>query len=814
MKSIIIAGILLLSHNYYSGTTALKASVESSESVPSKSPRPAKVLNVAIDRGAAPMEFVYEGRPKGFNVDLIRACAELSGYELKFHFLPWSDVLKAVKTGGIDIMFALDTPERRKEFIFSKPILEITWRIFVNKETYGVSSLEDLHDHTVAVVKGFASHIYLLEKEAPCHIVATESVAEALKLLESGEVYAFFGQYHLARYYLLERGYENIKVIGDVIDVKPFSMAMGPDKIRILDEVNRSLDTLHSSGEYRRIYEKWYGGGSEGGFAVIKKIVPALLGLITAVLLLGLWTYLLRRKVRQKTRELSENLAGFQKFTERAPFPVVIVSPAGKFEYVNPEYSEIFGYTLLEIPDTETWFNTVYPDSGYRESVKQEWINHITNSIDIKNEPMIFYPVNRSGVKLNVAFRLINLDDGRAITIMEDIGDRIELEAARLRKQQIESISLLAGGLAHDFNNILMNLMGYINLIQMEESLSETGRENLARMESSIERAAAITGRIMTFAKGGHPLKKIQRVEPLITEAVNFVLHGSSCAAETFFAPDVPPLAIDPVQIYQSFSNLFINACQAMPEGGAITIRTSVKEITKSGNESSEGLQLESGNYLTVDIYDTGRGIDYEDQKKIFMPYFTTRENGTGLGLTTAYSIIQRHGGTLTFSSEPGRGTLFTVYLPIGDHKAEEAEIEAELDDVRYSMEAIVMDDEESILFILKKMLQRMGFTVTAVTDGDMLVDEYIRAYNEGRRYGLVITDLTIPGRTGGIEAMRRLREFDKDVCAVVSSGYSNEHAALSTSEHGFRAILQKPYTFSVLRRTIHSILDRGKQLS
>jgi PAS domain S-box-containing protein len=765
-------------------------------------------IRVGIDRNAAPMEFEENGQAKGFNVDIMDAVADEAGFEVQFIFMDWVVVMESVKNGSLDVMFALDTPERHADYAFSRPILNITWRIFVQQETYGVSDLEDLEGRTVSVVEGFASHTFLLESGLDVHIVTAKSVPDALLLLERGDVFAFFGQYHLARYYIQQNRYQNIKVIGDVIDVKPFSIVVAKGNTALLEKINAALTVLFENGAYDKIYEKWYGASQFPTAFFIRVILPIILGLGGGILLLSLWTMSLRKKVREKTSAISKNLSTFQNFIEKTPFPVVIVAPDGKFEYVNPIFSKILGYSLKEIPDTITWFNTIYPDESYRNEVIQRWKYHTGQKIDVNDQPQIYRVSTRKGQELDMAFRLLNIEGGRVIVLIEDITLQQKIENQRLRQQQIESISLLAGGIAHDFNNILMTLLGYVNLMQMDSVDGSDQKEMLDKMEKSIQRATGITNQLLTFSKGGAPLKKTQSIEPIIRESTDFALHGSKCIAEIKITPYLPPIEIDAGQIHQSINNLLINASQAMPNGGKIKIEVDRLEIADTPTlDLSAGLL--PGEYLRISISDSGPGIPYKDQSKIFTPYFTTKQTGSGLGLTTVYSIVKKHGGHIEFVSINGKGTTFTIYLPYSASMLENDEVSLILPLKSYFKNVIVMDDEPTNLEILQKMLGKLGFSVNTVSNGEDLIKEYNKGLEINKKFDLVITDLTIPGGLGGKDAVAQLKALDPDCSVIVISGFADDPVISNYLEYGFQGVLKKPFTFSDLQRLLVSILPK-----
>ena len=769
----------------------------------SADPRP---LRIGIDRSAAPMEFERDGAPAGFNVDMIRAMARRAGIEVEFQFLEWTNVLESIKSEKLDIMFAMKTPEREKTYRFGRPFLDISVRIFVSEDVFGISGLADLEGRSVAVIRGFACHDALLESGLSYRIVPVEDVPQALDLLANGDVFAFVGQYHLAKYALQQKA-RPVKIIGDAVQTTPFCLASHAGAAPLINRLDKALASMQQDGEYARIYERWYGSASLDQGSWSQNALLTLGIFLSVVALLVAWSLTLRQQIRHRTRELYTNLEKFRKFTDRAPFPVAIVN-GEQIEYLNPQFSKTFGYSLDDIPDCNTWFTTVYPDSHYRSSVMTEWSKYVSEKIDIHENPKVFDLVTRSGQKVTAEFRMLHLDDGRIIMIIEDVTLQRRLEEERLRQQQIESISLLAGGIAHDFNNILMHLIGHINLMQMGDGLTPDQEESLTAMERSILRARGITGQLLTFSRGGAPVKKIQSIAPLIRESVDFVLHGSNCTADIAIQPDLPELDIDGGQISQTINNLVINAAQAMPQGGIIHLKAHALSRSEAAITREDA---QAGLWVCLEIRDHGPGIPSEAQSHIFTPYFTSKEHGRGRGLTTAWSIVNKHGGELRFSSSPGQGTTFSILLPVPPgQKRDQQAANMPPTHARFRGSVIIMDDEQPIITILSRMLERLGLKVTATTNGADLIREFMRARDAGSPYDLVITDLTVPGGMGGRDAIAILRKAAPGVRAIVSSGFSSDPVLADCTAWGFAAALLKPYTYAQLEQILSAVLPES----
>jgi CheY-like chemotaxis protein/two-component sensor histidine kinase len=308
---------------------------------------------------------------------------------------------------------------------------------------------------------------------------------------------------------------------------------------------------------------------------------------------------------------------------------------------------------------------------------------------------------------------------------------------------------------------------------------------------------------LLTFAKGGDPVRRAVRMPELVREAAEFALHGSKVRCEFEIAPDLWAANVDQGQIGQVVQNLVINAVQAMPEGG--TIKAAMRN--QQADTETPPLLTQGSHYLKLSISDSGMGIRAEHLPRIFDPYFTTKQSGSGLGLATVYSIIRKHQGHVEVESELGKGTTFHIWLPaVPDAKPAPAETENQL--VKMSGRVLFMDDELTICTVAKTLLTRLGFEVTTAPDGAEAVKLFSEARASGAPYRLVIMDLTVPGGMGGSEAMQELLKLDPDVRAIVSSGYSSDPVLSNYRAHGFRGMVPKPYKITDLARAIRTVLE------
>jgi PAS domain S-box-containing protein len=391
-----------------------------------------------------------------------------------------------------------------------------------------------------------------------------------------------------------------------------------------------------------------------------------------------------------------------------------------------------------------------------------------------------------------------------AVVVLRDVTHRSRLEADLLRASKMESIGVLAGGIAHDFNNLLSIVMGNISLALLDERAKAAASKWLREAERATLRAKDLTQQLLTFAKGGDPVRSAVLLADVVREAAQFSLHGSPVSCEFNIAPDLLPADADKGQIAQVVQNLVINAVQAMPGGGEIHLSLA-NETLAAGQVAT----LPAGPYLRLEISDSGRGIAPDHLARIFEPFFTTKEYGTGLGLATVYSVIQKHRGYITVESVVDQGTTFRIWLPAARvEPPTPAPTLSPFEPIKGRV--LFMDDEEPIRMMTQALLERLGLKVTVTCEGDEAVREYATARSAGEPYDIVIFDLTVPGAMGGADAMREILKIDPAARGIVSSGYSSDPVMANFRAHGFRGSVPKPYRIADIARTIREVMTGG----
>lgn len=489
----------------------------------------------------------------------------------------------------------------------------------------------------------------------------------------------------------------------------------------------------------------------------------------------------LEEAVRERTAALRESEEQFRTLCDFAPIGIFRSNLAGDALYLNPHWAKLTGRTVQE-GLAQGWLNSIHPDD--RQLLHETWAATLQSGQTYSLEHR---QVTREGncIWVHALASPIKDTDGTTIGYVGSVEDITERRLARLehlKNQKLESLGILAGGIAHDFNNILTAMLGNISLAQLQLDRPELALKRLQDAEKAAGRAGDLTKQLLTFAKGGQPVKEIVALPGLLRESAQFALHGSKVKCDFVIADDLRCVEADQGQLSQVIHNLVLNAVQAMPEGGTITLRAENRDPEKGAAEA-----------VVISVADTGVGIPASFLTKVFDPYFTTKHQGSGLGLATCYSIVKKHGGTLTVASTPDEGSEFTVTLPAA-REGSTAPALSTLQKVRGTGAVLVMDDEEEVRTVAKGILEEFGYRVDCVENGSDALARFLECLTEGKPYAAVILDLTIPGGTGGKEIVGELKKLDPAVKVIVSSGYSNDPILANPRDYGFAAVLSKPY--------------------
>ena len=596
------------------------------------------------------------------------------------------------------------------------------------------------------------------------------------------------------------------------------SVAAGPPDIALLNMVmpdGRSLELVSSPPEANsfpilmmasRGDEKTAVSAMKAGALDYVVKSPQAFAVMPRILSRALSRWQLIQERKQMEKLFIDNEARYRSLFENNPAAVYSVDMQGRFTSVNAAAMRLTGYSEEEALKISI-ADVVAPD--YMDTMR----SHFMDSLRGESQSYEAAIKTKDGKRIDVYITGTPIViDGNIVGvygIAEDISVRKRMEEEQQRVEKMESVGLLAGGIAHDFNNILTSILGNISLASMEAAPGSELLDSLEQAEKASLRAKDLTVQLLTFAKGGAPVKTLASVFELLKDTVSFALRGSNVKCHFSLPADLWYAEIDTGQVSQVVHNLVINAQQAMPTGGSIELRA--ENIALSETRSlGRGLPIKAGNYIRIAVADHGSGIPAEHLARIFDPYFTTKQKGSGLGLATSFSIARNHGGHLSVESELGAGSTFYLYLPASMQTSSPKQAKKEQVKPAGQARILVMDDEEDIREVAGRMLKHIGYEdIEFATDGAEAIKLYKAAMKSGHPFSAVILDLTIPGGMGGKETVQNLLKIDPGVKAIVSSGYADESAMAEYRGYGFSGMAAKPYTFDKLRQALFELMGR-----
>ncbi len=488
---------------------------------------------------------------------------------------------------------------------------------------------------------------------------------------------------------------------------------------------------------------------------------------------------------------------------------VIATDIQGRVISLNRVAEELTGWSQEEAegnPSTDV-FNIINEKTGAKCSSPVHRVIKLGRIIGLANHTAL---IRKNGTILSIADSgsPIRNREGKIIGVVivfRDISHEKRRENDLLKVAKLESLGVLAGGIAHDFNNILSAILGNIELTGYRLDKEDTRAISLlSGAEKACKRAAKLTDQLLTFAKGGKPVREETSLPKIISESCDFVLHGSKAMCEYNFPDKLWRVNVDSGQISQVIQNITINARHAMPEGGMVSIKGD--NIKDAANEAL--LSIDEGDYVKISITDTGIGIPKEIINKIFDPYYSTKSEGSGLGLAICHSIINKHDGYLTVDSISGKGTTFTIYLPAIRLAENSDKTENTQARVIKSARIMVMDDEKMIREVAEAQLIILGHEPVLVTGGEQAINKYQEFQDSGTPVDLVIMDLTVPGGMGGREAAEKLLQIDPTAKLIVASGYSHDPVLADYKTYGFCAAITKPFDLQDMEKGISAALS------
>ncbi len=502
---------------------------------------------------------------------------------------------------------------------------------------------------------------------------------------------------------------------------------------------------------------------------------------------------------------LIESEERFRILSDNSPVGIALARPDGVFDYMNPRFTEIFGYTIEDFPDNETFLKRIFPNPSYRDLVRYFYREDVENFVKSRKVGERVVTVRtRGGSDRIMHSRMVILGNGKQLMTFEDITDIKKMEAELFHAQNMEAVATLAGGIAHAFNNILMGIQGYTALMISETKADHPAYSRLKRIEKQVKSGSDLTSQLLAFSSGGRYEVKPCSMNDLIEKTSNaFGQTRKDIKIHKALETDIWAVEIDQAQIEQVLINLYVNAQQAMPGGGDVTLKT--RNVTLD-EAYVRNYKVKPGNYVMLTVTDTGVGIDDRAKERIFEPFFTTREmgHGRGLGLASAYGIIRGHQGIINIYSEEGQGTTFNIFLPATEKTAVKETVPPK--GLLVGSETILfVDDEDVIIDVNREILESLGYKVVAAKSGQEALEVYRKLQS---KINLIILDMIMPGMDGEA-TYDSLKKVNPEIRVILSSGYSKNEQAKAILEKGCQAFIQKPFSISDLSMTIRQVLDK-----
>lgn len=516
-------------------------------------------------------------------------------------------------------------------------------------------------------------------------------------------------------------------------------------------------------------------------------------------------------KHKQARDELQKEKEKFRVLTDESPLGVSLISEKGEYNYVNRKFVEMFGYTLKEIPTGREWFKKAYPDNEYRNKAISAWIATVKETKTGQTSILIYTVTCKDGSKKVIQFLPVKMDTGEQIVIYEDVTAQGKLKAQLIQSQKMEAIGRLAGGVAHDFNNIITVINNLAQLALMTLKQADPLRKDLEEIKKAGDRAASLTCQLLAFSRKQVLQPRVLDLNGVIIDMNDMInrLIGEDVEMKTILASELGRIKADQGQIEQVIMNLVINARDAMAGAGKITIETARIYLDET-YACEHGVELKPGPHVMLRISDTGIGMDTKIKSHIFEPFFTTKEKrgGTGLGLSTIYGIVKQTGGWIWVYSEPEHGTTFKVYLPEIVSKAEPGKrVPAPFKVLDGSETVLVVEDDKTILNLVRKILKMYGYNVLEAQDGEDAL-KVSEAHEDPIH--LMLTDVVMPGMNGR-ELAERIRLLYPNTKVLFMSGYTDDAIShLGVLEPGMEFI-EKPFSPESLALKVRKTLDASR---
>jgi PAS domain S-box-containing protein len=740
-----------------------------------------------------PMTFVQEGAPSGFIVDVIRDFASRRHLSLEFVRAPFHELFDMLKRDEVDIIAPIAFNAARSEFLrYNSESVLIDWSNIIISDSADFMLPSDLNGRSLGIVRS-DYYARLLAKDfelqnVHCDFKEYDGFVPIVDDVAARKIDAgFIGRFSLSHILKNSPRLPDIKVMPGSFYHEPLFFGINPKKAFLVAELDAYLREAKNGakGKLNEAYERWLGQNvfQKRLIFLSRNYLWILLAVAAVIALFVVFNSLLRSKVRRSVHEVDRQKSYFENLFKIIPAGIAILDRQNRVLDTNQEFESMFGYALDEIRGRELvqLINSEETLPQARELSRRAAAGERVQADGRRRR--------RDGRALDVHIIaspiVVESDVLGIIAIYLDITERKRMEEEIIKSKNIESLGVLAGGIAHDFNNMLTGILGNISVARRMAG-DEGTKVILEKAEKAALKASGLTQQLLTFSKGGFPVKKVVDLPDLVGDALDLVISGSNVRAVLDIKAPIPACEVDVSQVIQVINNLLINAREAMPDGGIVEI-----EMGRHRQAKSDGF-LQQGDYVFLSVKDHGPGIPAGDLQRIFVPYFTTKETGSGLGLSIAYSVVSKHNGYIKVDSREGKGATFTVFLPATDKSADGPLKPAKA--AGRQARILLMDDEEIVRDVFVDMLRDSPYRVDlAATSGEAL-EKFQAARAAGSPYDLIFLDLTGPGDIGGIRTLEKLRAVDPQAAAIAVSGYSVSEVSSHPGRFHFSDFLAKPF--------------------
>ena len=777
-------------------------------------------IRIGPDPDFSPFQKIDDNKAyTGIAADYLALLSKRLGFDIIVASgLTLDQMLEKARNKEIDVLPSIGITEERKRYLlFTRSYLNIPVHIVTRKSRIHINQLEDLVDRTIVVVADYPELEFLKKQNFDATFFVVESIKDGLKTVSLGDVDAFLCNVVSASYYAEQLGISNLRIGGETGFSYKLSMAVRNDWPELIPILNKGIASI-SNTEITDIYRRWVHLQSGGTGQNRKAQFFFYLTIAVAILLsVGLfcWNHLLRRKIwlrnaalKDSEKALASSEDKYRTILDNIEEGYYELDAAGNIVFFNDSMRRILKSTDRKMNGVNI---LAYADEEYTDRIIDD-LDHVRQAG--RSSGSLSWKLRRddgSDCYLEVSAGLIKDADDRITgfrCMARDMTDRQLFEQQRrildeqLRKaEKMEAIGTLAGGFAHDFNNLMMTMLGNVSLMLHETDPAQPFYKRLKAVEKQIHTGSELIGQLLGYArKGAYEIVPVNLNTILKQRIAEFSLSHRDISVRQHLARDLCAIEADSGQLEHVILNLLANAADAMPEGGDIHIRT--RNLPASNQK--KGKPDSSAKRVQMTIQDTGTGIKEDIIERIFDPFFTTKEmnRGTGLGLASAYGIIKSHSGQINVKTKRGIGTAFTILLPAIDMRADFIKKTAVDRGLRFGL-VLLVDDEEMVLDVGARMLEKIGYQVICTTDGQKAIDIF---RNRGKKIDLVILDMIMPGLDGE-QVFYTLKKIDPEIRVLLASGYSVDGQAEELIRQGCNGYIQKPFSLRQLSRKVKEIL-------